>query len=93
MGRTKELAPLIRELAQTVVISESGITHQQVHGQNCFQRLQAKTLIRLALSWRKGLELAVRKVTARVAGCGLTPLMMPRKRIKLVRYSVGFDFR
>ncbi|MGR5253837.1 bifunctional indole-3-glycerol-phosphate synthase TrpC/phosphoribosylanthranilate isomerase TrpF [Vibrio astriarenae] len=72
LNRTKELAPLIRELApEAIVISESGIyTHQQVRD------LAAHAdgfLIGSSLMAEDNLELAVRKVTlGENKVCGLT---------------------
>ena len=72
LNRTKELAPLIRELApNAVVISESGIyNHQQVRDLSTFAD---GFLIGSSLMAEKNLELAVRKVTlGENKVCGLT---------------------
>ncbi|MBE8557003.1 MULTISPECIES: bifunctional indole-3-glycerol-phosphate synthase TrpC/phosphoribosylanthranilate isomerase TrpF [Vibrio] len=72
LNRTKELAPLIRELApNAIVISESGIyTHQQVRDLSTFAD---GFLIGSSLMAEKNLELAVRKVTlGENKVCGLT---------------------
>ncbi|MGO2320312.1 MAG: bifunctional indole-3-glycerol-phosphate synthase TrpC/phosphoribosylanthranilate isomerase TrpF [Vibrio toranzoniae] len=72
LNRTKELAPLIRELApNAIVISESGIyNHQQVRDLSTFAD---GFLIGSSLMAEKNLELAVRKVTlGENKVCGLT---------------------
>lgn len=72
LNRTKELAPLLRELApNAVVISESGIyTHQQVRDLATFAD---GFLIGSSLMAEENLELAVRKVTlGENKVCGLT---------------------
>ncbi|WP_117234589.1 bifunctional indole-3-glycerol-phosphate synthase TrpC/phosphoribosylanthranilate isomerase TrpF [Vibrio maerlii] len=72
LNRTKELAPLIRELApEATVISESGIyTHQQVRDLATFAD---GFLIGSSLMAEENLELAVRKVTlGENKVCGLT---------------------
>ena len=72
LNRTKEMAPLIRELApEAIVISESGIyNHQQVRDLSTFAD---GFLIGSSLMAEKNLELAVRKVTlGENKVCGLT---------------------
>lgn len=72
LNRTKQLAPMIRELApQAIVISESGIyTHQQVRDLVPFAD---GFLIGSSLMAEDNLELAVRKVTmGENKVCGLT---------------------
>jgi indole-3-glycerol phosphate synthase/phosphoribosylanthranilate isomerase len=72
LNRTKELAPLIRELApEATVISESGIyTHQQVRDLASYAD---GFLIGSSLMAEENLELAVRKVTlGENKVCGLT---------------------
>jgi indole-3-glycerol phosphate synthase/phosphoribosylanthranilate isomerase len=72
LNRTKELAPIIRELApNTIVISESGIyTHQQVRDLSTFAD---GFLVGSSLMAEKNLELAIRKLTlGENKVCGLT---------------------
>lgn len=72
LNRTKELAPMLRELApNAIVISESGIyTHQQVRDLSSFAD---GFLIGSSLMAEDNLELAVRKITlGENKVCGLT---------------------
>ncbi|MBW3694767.1 bifunctional indole-3-glycerol-phosphate synthase TrpC/phosphoribosylanthranilate isomerase TrpF [Vibrio sp. T187] len=72
LNRTKELAPMLRELAPSaIVISESGIyTHQQVRDLSSFAD---GFLIGSSLMAEDNLELAVRKITlGENKVCGLT---------------------